>query len=421
MNILVIGSGAREHSLCFSISQSSQLRKLYAIPGNFGITEFAECHNLDIADFDNIHSFSIEKKIDLIVVGPEIPLVNGIVDFFNKKNIKIFGPQESAAQLEGSKSFMKDLCREYNIPTAGYEKFDNVKDAIEFLKSQSFPIVVKADGLAAGKGVTIAENFGSANDAVKDIFNNKFGEKMNVVIEEFMSGEEASYFVCTDGLEFISLLSAQDHKRIGENDTGPNTGGMGAYSPAPIFTNEVKKQVDDEIIKPTIQAMNDKGMPFKGILYAGLMIKDGTAKLVEYNIRFGDPECQVLMMSMKSDIVEMMLKSIEGSIDDFKIEWFEESCATVVMSTNGYPGSFKKGSIINNLDNINNDSDFHIFHAATKGSNGVVLANGGRVLSVTAKNKSLQAALNKIYIEIKKIDWSEGYYRKDIGYRALSK
>ena len=419
MNILVIGSGAREHAICYAISQSSRLRALYAIPGNFGISQLAECHIIDINNYNEIFNFVIKRNVDLIIVGPEVPLVNGMVDFFTSKKIKIFGPDQFAAQLEGSKSFMKDLCKEYDIPTAQYEKFQNSNDAIKYLETQNYPIVIKADGLAAGKGVTIAEDFKTASIAVQDIFNAKFGEKMDVVIEEFMYGEEASYFVCSDGKDFVSLISAQDHKRIGENDTGPNTGGMGAYSPAPVFTDKVKKQVDDEIIRPTLKAMIDKGHPFKGILYAGLMIKNEKAKLVEYNIRFGDPECQVLMMSLKSDLIELISRSIDGSINNYECDWYDEDCATVVLASKGYPGEFKKNTEISGLDKITTNQNLQIFHAATIKSEKKILANGGRVLSITAKDTSLRSALNTIYNEIKKIDWDECYYRNDIGQKAL--
>ncbi len=420
MKILVLGNGAREHSLCYAISRSPLTTSLFCIPGNYGISLLAECRVLDLDDFDSIHSFCVEKFIDLIVVGPEVPLVSGIVDYFLSKNIKIFGPNKYASQLEGSKSFMKDLCKNYSIPTAAYSTFDNFEDAVKYLKKQSLPIVVKANGLAAGKGVTVADNFEMAEKALKEIFENKFGINMTAVIEEFMEGEEASYFVCTDGTEFISLESAQDHKRIGENDTGPNTGGMGAYSPAPIFTDEIKKQVDDEIIYPTLNAMRELGHPYQGILYAGLMIKNGTAKLVEYNIRFGDPECQVLMLRMKSDIVQLMLSCIDKDLQNYELKWEDDHCATVVMASNGYPGLFEKETVINGIDNLENTDTFQIFHAATAIKDKKIIATGGRVLSVTAKNASLGKALSKIYDSIHLIDWPEGYYRKDIGKKALT-
>ena len=420
MKILVLGNGAREHSLCYAISRSPLTTSLFCIPGNYGISLLAECKDLDLNDFKSIHSYCVEKFIDLIVVGPEVPLVSGIVDYFLSKNIKIFGPNKYASQLEGSKSFMKDLCKNYSIPTAAYSTFDNFEDAVKYLKKQSLPIVVKANGLAAGKGVTVADSFEMAEKALKEIFENKFGINMTAVIEEFMEGEEASYFVCTDGTEFISLESAQDHKRIGENDTGPNTGGMGAYSPAPIFTDEIKKQVDDEIIYPTLNAMRELGHPYQGILYAGLMIKNGKAKLVEYNIRFGDPECQVLMLRMKSDIVQLMLSCIDKDLQNYELKWEDDHCATVVMASNGYPGSFEKETVINGIDNLENTDTFQIFHAATAIKDKKIIATGGRVLSVTAKNASLGKALSKIYDSIHLIDWPEGYYRKDIGKKALT-
>ena len=420
MKILVLGNGAREHSLCYAISRSPLTTSLFCIPGNYGISLLAECKDLDLNDFKSIHSYCVEKFIDLIVVGPEVPLVSGIVDYFLSKNIKIFGPNKYASQLEGSKSFMKDLCKNYSIPTAAYSTFDNFEDAVKYLKKQSLPIVVKANGLAAGKGVTVADNFEMAEKALKEIFENKFGINMTAVIEEFMEGEEASYFVCTDGTEFISLESAQDHKRIGENDTGPNTGGMGAYSPAPIFTDEIKKQVDDEIICPTLNAMRELGHPYQGILYAGLMIKNGKAKLVEYNIRFGDPECQVLMLRMKSDIVQLMLSCIDKDLQNYELKWEDDHCATVVMASNGYPGLFEKETVINGIDNLENTDTFQIFHAATAIKDKKIIATGGRVLSVTAKNASLGKALSKIYDSIHLIDWPEGYYRKDIGKKALT-
>ena len=420
MKILVLGNGAREHSLCYAISRSPLTTSLFCIPGNYGISLLAECKDLDLNDFKSIHSYCVEKFIDLIVVGPEVPLVSGIVDYFLSKNIKIFGPNKYASQLEGSKSFMKDLCKNYSIPTAAYSTFDNFEDAVKYLKKQSLPIVVKANGLAAGKGVTVADNFEMAEKALKEIFENKFGINMTAVIEEFMEGEEASYFVCTDGTEFISLESAQDHKRIGENDTGPNTGGMGAYSPAPIFTDEIKKQVDDEIIYPTLNAMRKLGHPYQGILYAGLMIKNGKAKLVEYNIRFGDPECQVLMLRMKSDIVQLMLSCIDKDLQNYELKWEDDHCATVVMASNGYPGLFEKETVINGIDNLENTDTFQIFHAATAIKDKKIIATGGRVLSVTAKNASLGKALSKIYDSIHLIDWPEGYYRKDIGKKALT-
>ena len=420
MKIVVIGSGAREHSLCYSISRSPLVSSIYAIPGNYGISQLAECIKIDQSDFEEIYSFCRKNTVDLIIVGPEVPLVEGIVDFFEIKGIKIFGPNKYASQLEGSKGFMKDLCQQNNIPTANYARFNNKADSINYLKDQSLPIVIKADGLAAGKGVTVAETMEIAEQAIIDIFNEKFGANMEVVIEEFMDGEEASYFICADGENFVSLESAQDHKRIGENDTGPNTGGMGAYSPAPIFNSKIKQQVDNEIIIPTLKALQKSGNPYKGILYAGLMIKDGYAKLVEYNIRFGDPECQVLMLRMKNDIVQLILDCIDGKLNKTQIEWEDDNCATVVMASKGYPGEYKKNTIIHGIEKLESSDIFQVFHAGTNHDGSNLLATGGRVLSVTAKNETLSEALNIIYKSISQLEWPEGYYRKDIGKKALS-
>jgi len=420
MKIVVIGSGAREHSLCYSISRSPLVSSIYAIPGNYGISQLAECIKIDQSNFEEIYSFCQKNTVDLIIVGPEVPLVEGIVDFFEIKGIKIFGPNKYASQLEGSKGFMKDLCQQNNIPTANYARFNNKADSINYLKDQSLPIVIKADGLAAGKGVTVAETMEIAEQAIIDIFNEKFGANMEVVIEEFMDGEEASYFICADGENFVSLESAQDHKRIGENDTGPNTGGMGAYSPAPIFNSKIKQQVDNEIIIPTLKALQKSGNPYKGILYAGLMIKDGYAKLVEYNIRFGDPECQVLMLRMKNDIVQLILDCIDGKLNKTQIEWADDNCATVVMASKGYPGEYKKNTIIHGIEKLESSDIFQVFHAGTNHDGSNLLATGGRVLSVTAKNETLSEALNIIYKSISQLEWPEGYYRKDIGKKALS-
>ena len=419
MKILVIGSGAREHALCYLISKSSLVSSIYAIPGNYGISQLAQCEQIDQTDFEKIYDFCKSKMIELIIVGPEVPLVAGIVDFFREKEIKIFGPDKYASQLEGSKGFMKDLCKQNRIPTADYARFDNKEEAINYLNAQPLPIVIKADGLAAGKGVTVADTKKMAEQAINDIFDEKFGANMDVVIEEFMDGEEASYFVCCDGEDFVSLESAQDHKRIGENDTGPNTGGMGAYSPAPIFTPRIKEQVDREIITPTLKALKKNGHPYKGILYAGLMIKDGYARLVEYNIRFGDPECQVLMLRMKNDLIKLILDCLEGSLSKTKLEWEDDNSATVVVAAKGYPGDYKKNTKIIGYENFESNDLFQVFHAGTKHDGNNLLANGGRVLSVTAKNKNLRDALNMIYAYIDQLDWPDGYYRRDIGKKAI--
>ena len=420
MNILVLGNGAREHALCFSIAKSKQLSKLFCAPGNYGISQIADVHNIDINNFDVLYSFCMAKKIDLVVVGPEVPLVNGVVDFLDSKNIKAFGPKKIPARLEGSKIFMKDICSQYKIPTATYKSFKEKKLAKDYLKSHSFPVVIKASGLAAGKGVTIATSLNDGLIAIEDIFNDKFGSGCELVIEEFMDGEEASYFVFTDGTNYIPLSSAQDHKRIGDGDIGPNTGGMGAYSPAPVFTNEIQKQVNQEMIEPTLKAMRDLGEPYQGILYAGVMIKGNKAKLVEYNVRFGDPECQVLMLRLKSDLIEIMLGTINGNLNDIETEWANNHAATVVMASKGYPNEYKKNTEIKNLDLAENQEGIEIFHAGTELKDQKILATGGRVLSISASGSDLKSALNDIYSTIDKIDWPESTFRKDIGWRAIN-
>ena len=419
MNILVLGNGAREHALCYAITKSQKLTKLFCAPGNYGISNVAEVHNFDINNFDMLYDFCTEKAIDLVVVGPEVPLVNGVVDFLEAKDIKAFGPKKVPAKLEGSKIFMKDICAQYNIPTAKYKNFIEKTAAEAYLHKQPLPVVIKASGLAAGKGVTIATTLDEGLNAINDIFNDKFGSGCELVIEEFMDGEEASYFVFTDGKNYIPLSSAQDHKRIGDGDTGPNTGGMGAYSPAPVFTQAIQDQVNKEMIEPTLKAMRDLGTPYQGILYAGVMIKNNYAKLVEYNVRFGDPECQVLMLRLRSDIVELILGTIEGNIHKIHTDWNNNHVATVVMASNGYPGEYKKGTIIRCLDTAEDHENIEIFHAGTEFKNNEVLAVGGRVLSVTSSDRDLKSALKNIYSAIKTIDWTESTYRKDIGWRAI--
>ena len=419
MNVCVIGSGGREHSLCFKLKQSTKLKNLYCIPGNAGTEEIAQNINIDISDFEKTYSEIIKRNIDLVIVGPEIPLVSGITDFFEDKGIKVFGPSKKASQLEGSKIFMKNLCKKFNIPTAQYHEVKNIDDAKEALKNFNEPIVVKSDGLAAGKGVTICETKELAIKDIQNILNGKFSSSNKVIIEEYLDGEEASYFVITDGENFKQIGTAQDHKRIGENDTGPNTGGMGAYSPAPIFTPKIKEQVDREIITPTLNALKKNGHPYKGILYAGLMIKDGYARLVEYNIRFGDPECQVLMLRMKNDLIKLILDCLEGSLSKTKLEWEDDNSATVVVAAKGYPGDYKKNTKIIGYENFESNDLFQVFHAGTKHDGNNLLANGGRVLSVTAKNKNLRDALNMIYAYIGQLDWPDGYYRRDIGKKAI--
>ena len=422
LKILVLGSGGREHALCWKIAQSPLLDKLYCAPGNGGIESVADCVILDIESPDAVLNFAKEKAIDLVVIGPEGPLVSGLVDTLTAENIAAFGPVAAAAQLEGSKGFTKDICAAYDIPTAAYGRFKSAADAHAYLDTHPAPIVVKADGLAAGKGVIIAETDAQARAAVDDIFDGAFGEAgAELVIEEFMTGVEASFFVLTDGTHALPLATAQDHKRVGEGDTGLNTGGMGAYSPAKIVTPTLLEETMTRIIQPTLTAMADKETPYRGVLYAGLMLTEDGPKLVEYNARFGDPECQVLMLRLKSDLVPALLATAQGDISSLDLEWYDEDAMTVVMAAQGYPGSYPKGSQINNLDAAVADTDTQIFHAGTKTENGKTLAVGGRVLNVTSKGQDLRAARDKAYAALEKVDWQEGFYRRDIGWRALGK
>lgn len=421
MNILLIGSGGREHALAWKIAQSPRCFRLYCAPGNAGISQCATCVNLNIANHDDIISFCRSEGIDLVVVGPEAPLVAGIVDDLAQAGITAFGPSGAAAQLEGSKGFTKDLCAEFNIPTAAYQRFTDPAKAKEYLKDVDFPIVVKADGLAAGKGVVIAETLQDAETAVEACFEGSFGEAgSEVVIEAFLEGEEASLFALCDGQTALLLGTAQDHKRVGDGDTGPNTGGMGAYSPAPVLSPEMVEKTMTEIIVPTLAGMHARGTPFKGILYAGLMITHQGPQLIEYNVRFGDPECQVIMPRLKSDLVELMLGASHGSLLEHTAQWSDDIALSVVMASQGYPGSYQKGSMIAGLDTIS-ENEALIFHAGTTRKNDQLLATGGRVLNVTALGKSVREARNNAYHALAKIDWENGFYRKDIGWRAIAR
>ncbi len=422
MNILLIGSGGREHSLAWAIAKSPLLTKLYTAPGNGGMAQVSECVDLKVEDHGAVIQFCKDKGIDFVVVGPEAPLVVGLADDLRAENIDVFGPNKLAAQLEGSKGFTKDLCREFDIPTAAYGRFDNADEALAYVREQGAPIVVKADGLAAGKGVIMAETLEEAETAIKECFDGRFGDAgSEVIIEEWMIGEEASFFALCDGENVVPLISAQDHKRAFDGDKGPNTGGMGAYSPAPVMTDELHQRTMDEIIIPTAKAMIAKGMPYQGVFYAGLMITDKGPKLIEYNARFGDPECQVLMMRLKSDIVPALLATAKGTLKDIALEWHDNTVATVVMAANGYPGSYEKGTVIRGLDKANARDNVEIFHAGTKLSGDDVLATGGRVLNVTGTGASVKEACAAAYEAIADIDWPEGFCRKDIGWRAIER
>ena len=420
MNILLIGGGGREHSIAEALSKSSKINKLHCIPGNAGIEKIASCHNYDISNQQEILNFCENNNIDIVFIGPEIPLVEGLADYLNRNSFFTFGPNQKAAKLEGSKSFTKDICKKYNIPTATYETFSNAKDALVYIDNHSIPLVIKVDGLAAGKGVIIAETRNHAINSVNEIFSGKFGNAGDeIVIEEFLDGEEASYFIISDGESFIPLTSAQDHKRIGDGDIGLNTGGMGAYSPAPIMNKELEEKTINKIIKPTIKAMNDYGSPYIGILYAGLMIKDNEPKLIEYNVRFGDPECQVIIPRLENDLVELLVNVKEKNLDNYTLKWKENFAITVVLAAKGYPESYETGDEIKGLDAIDNIDDVEIFHAGTKTKNNKIVTSGGRVLNINGYGKNLVDAKEKAYNLVKKINWSGCYYRKDIGWRAL--
>ncbi len=420
MNIGVIGSGGREHSICFKLKQSNQVKNLYCIPGNAGTSEVSENINVEYKDFEKLYEIVLSKKIELLIIGSEVPLVNGITDFFEKKKIKVFGPNKKASQLEGSKAFMKKICKNFNIPTAKYREILNLGEAKEYLKEFNFPIVVKSDGLAAGKGVTICNTKDEAMKDIKDILNGKFETSKKVILEEFLKGEEASYFVITDGENYIPVGTAQDHKKIGENDTGPNTGGMGAYSPSFLINSEVEEKIKKKIIEPTLKAMKIKGCPYKGILYAGLMIEKSEPKLIEYNIRFGDPECQILMMRLKNDLLDLILATLNNTLFDKKVSWIKNPGITIVAASKGYPDKFEKFKEIKNIDLIEQNNNQQLFHAGTiKDKDNKILSNGGRVLNATVVAKTLKEARNKAIKILDSLDWDNKYFRKDIGNKVI--
>jgi phosphoribosylamine--glycine ligase len=422
MKVLVVGGGGREHALCWAIAGSPLVEKLWCAPGNAGIAEEAECISIQADDIEGILEFSVEQKVDLVIIGPEAPLVLGLADRLNEKNIRAFGPSAKAAILEGSKGFMKDLCARHGIPTAEYGRFKDVKAAKNFVAERGSPIVVKADGLAAGKGVIICDTVEAANGAIDDMMiENSFGHAgSEIVIEEFMEGEEVSFFALVDGKHALPLASAQDHKRVGEGDTGANTGGMGAYSPAPIMTDQLTQLVMDTIIHPTVDAMNEAGVPYKGVLYAGLMLTEEGPKLLEYNVRFGDPECQVLMKRLMSDILPALIAVCDGELKDFDIRWFDDAALVVVMAANGYPGKYQSGSVINGLQPAGQVDETLIFHAGTiKNEDGETVARGGRVLGVTSSGQTIDDAMQRAYRAVDRIDWPQGFCRRDIGWRAV--
>jgi phosphoribosylamine--glycine ligase len=420
MNILLLGSGGREHALAWKIAASPLVERLYCAPGNAGIAKECELVALDSADHAAVTAFCKTRRIDLVVVGPEAPLCAGIVDDLAAAGIKAFGPGKAAAQLEGSKGFTKDLCRRNNIPTAAYERFDTAERAKAYARNRGAPIVVKADGLAAGKGVVVAQDLGEALAAIDAMFAGELGSAgAQIVVEEFLEGEEASFFALCDGETAIPLVSAQDHKRAYDGDRGPNTGGMGAYSPAPVMTAEQARRAMDEIVLPTVRVMKAMGMPYKGVLYAGLMITADGPKLIEYNVRFGDPECQVLMLRLMSDLVPALLACCDGMLKSFDLRWYPDAALTVVMAAKGYPGRYEKGSMVEGLDEAGRIEGVEVFHAGTLSQGGRILANGGRVLDVSAVGKTVAEAQARAYAAVDCIRWADGFCRRDIGYRAL--
>ncbi|SDA59268.1 phosphoribosylamine--glycine ligase [Mesorhizobium qingshengii] len=421
MNVLLLGSGGREHALAWKIAASPLLTKLYAAPGNPGIAGEAELVKLDITDHAAVAAFCKDKKIDLVVVGPEGPLVAGIADDLRAQGIRVFGPSKAAAQLEGSKGFTKDLCARYNIPTAAYGRFGDLASAKAYVEKTGAPIVIKADGLAAGKGVTVAMTLGEAQAALDACFEGSFGAAgAEVVIEEFMTGEEASFFCLCDGTTALPFGTAQDHKRVGDGDVGPNTGGMGAYSPAPVMTPQMVERTMREIIEPTMRGMAVSGAPFAGILFAGLMITENGPKLIEYNTRFGDPECQVLMMRLKDDLLVLLNAATDGQLAHTSVRWRDEAALTVVMAARGYPGTPEKGSVIRGVEDAASDG-VQIFHAGTAINGGALVANGGRVLNVTATGSTVGEAQRRAYAALDRIDWPDGFCRRDIGWQAVAR
>jgi len=418
MNIALIGSGGREHAICQKLRDSKLIDKIYCIPGNAGTSEIASNLNINFLNFKELLLVIKLYKIDLVIVGPELPLVKGIVDFLKKNKIKVFGPNQYAARLEGSKSFMKSLCKKYNIPTANFKICKNKKDVTKFLDQNNMPVVVKADGLAAGKGVIICQSRKEVEKFSKEIFLGKFKTSKKLVLEEFLEGEEASYFLIVDKKNFSFIGSAQDHKRVGENETGPNTGGMGAYSPAPIISENLEKKIINRIVKPTLNALKARKNPYTGFLYVGLMIKKNEPYLIEYNVRMGDPECQVIMPRLKTDLVIILNAALENKLNKINIKWSKKKCMATVLCSKGYPGKYKINTTIN-LKNIKLSNDSFIFHAGTVFRNNSLVSNGGRVLNVVVLGDTFLKIKNKIFQIIKKINWRYGFFRKDIGWRVI--
>ena len=421
MKVLVIGSGGREHTLVWKITQSPKVSKVYCAPGNAGISKLAQCVNIDADSIEELVDFVQKEKIDLTVVGPELPLSRGIVNEFNKQNLRIFGPSKEAAEIESSKVFSKYLLKKYNIPTANYQVFQNSEKALDYIQQQTFPLVIKADGLAAGKGVFIVENLAEARDALNALMDEKqFGEAgRQVIIEEFLEGEEVSILAFCDGKTVIPMVSSQDHKKIFDNDQGPNTGGMGAYSPVPFYPDELEKRVLEKILKPTVKGLRSEGKEYKGVLYAGLILTKEGPKVLEFNARFGDPETQVLLPRLKTDLIDILNAVIEETLHKINIEWEDNAAVCVVVASGGYPGKYQKGKVISGLERLKKMEDVIAFHAGTKLQDGKVITSGGRVLGITARDETISKAKERAYKGVKEIYFEDMYYRKDIAAKAI--
>ena len=419
MKVGVIGSGGRENAICHSLKKSSKIDKIFCFPGNAGTVSIAENIEFDLSDFENFKKFILNNQIDLIVVGPEQPLVDGIVDYLEKFNIKVFGPNKISSQLEGSKIFTKKLCKKFNIPTAKFGIFENKIEAKKFLQNSNFPIVIKADNLASGKGVYICNNFEESNIAIDEIFNGKFGKANNLLIEEFLEGEEMSYFIISDGKTIKNFGTAQDHKRVLEGDKGKNTGGMGAYSPSRLISDELEEKIINNIIKPTLKGLNEINTNFKGFLYAGLMIVNNEPYLIEYNVRMGDPECQIILPKLKTDLADILLACCEEKLDDINIQWLDKKSLCIVLCSKGYPDKFLKNIEIGNLNQIKISDTNFLFHAETVKKNNKVYAVGGRVLNFVSISDNFADSKKEIIDNIERLNWSGGFYRKDIGYKVI--
>ena len=421
MKIAILGSGGREHALAIQISKSKKLDKLYCIPGNAGTSIIGKNIKLKLDNFSEIYNFLKVEQIDLVIVGPEKPLVDGIVDYLNKKNIKVFGPNQKVSQLEGSKIFTKKICEKYNIPTANFGIFKNKEETFKFLQNKKMPLVIKSDALASGKGVYICKDIESSKNAVIEIFDGKFGKADQILVEEFLEGDEMSYFVISDGLSFKSFNTAQDHKRVGEADTGKNTGGMGSYAPSKLINHDLEKKIINKIIKPTLKAIKDMDQKYNGFLYAGLMIKDNEPYLIEYNVRMGDPECQTILPLLKTDLLDLILACCNGNLKEKNIDWFEKKSLCIVLCSKGYPEGYKKNVDIPNLKNLIPNKNNFIYHAGTKISDDTIHAVGGRVLNFVSISDNYLDCRNEVIDLIEKLNWKNGFYRSDIGFKVINK